>query len=105
MVKKYIWNHKNASQRLVKIHPPVSFILFRKQWFKSSQVAIAMSPGFCLTPMTEGFKDKANIYSCRSGAIRIYQAAMDEKASSDIFYHRGRHSDYIGCGEGLPLDD
>ena len=64
-----------------------------------------MSPGFCKTPMTVGFTGLGHEYSCYSGAVRIYQTAMNEQGKPEVFYHRGRESDYVKCGEGLPVDD
>ena len=58
-----------------------------------------MSPGFCRTPMTadmiKGVEDSPLFsYSGYSGALRIYQTAIDQEATSEIFYHRGRPNNY-----------
>ena len=77
---------------------------------KTGQIAICMSPGYCVTPMTEKFPEglfpqMKKRYSSYSGAMRIFESAVDEKATSDIFYHRGRESNYEVCGNGLPYDE
>lgn len=63
-----------------------------------------MSPGLCKTAMTVKVHDNPNAYSSESGAFRIYQSATEKGLSADIFYHRGRESNYLLCGDGLPLD-
>ena len=64
------------------------------------------SPGFCATDMTTEIRTvRPNLYSCYSGAFRIYQIAMNKEATSDVFYQRMRKSDYDNCGEELPFDD
>ena len=65
-----------------------------------------MSPGFCRTDMTADITStSSNSYSCYSGAMRIYQAAMHKEATSEIFNHRGRNSNYMTCGMDLPFDE
>ena len=76
-----------------------SILIDRKKWMKGSQTAICMSPGFCITPMTEKFPkglfpQMNNTYSSYSGAFRIFESAMNEKATAEVFYHRGRESNY-----------
>ena len=48
---------------------------------------------------------RPNSYLCFSGAMRMYQTAVDQKATSDIFYHRGRKSDFVHCRMELPFDE
>lgn len=67
-------------------------------------MGVCVTPGFCITPMTQGMENPFS-YSSYSGAFRIYQTALREDPKSEIFYHRGRISDYHCCGEGLPFDD
>ena len=73
---------------------------------KESQTAICVSPGFCITPMTShgGFKP-AHAYSSHSGAVRIYQSAVEKGLNPEIFYHRGRESNFMQCGSELPFDE
>lgn len=63
---------------MVSICPAVFVSIFRKKWLKDSQVAVVMSPGLCLTPMTAAFNKEvlkiAN--SAESGALKIYETIL-----------------------------
>lgn len=54
-----------------------------------------MSPGHCRTDM--GGQQALN--SCESGAKTIYQCIFMENTDSEVFYHRARPSDFLGCGQ------
>lgn len=88
---------------MVSVRAEVEMNLVRR-WLGEKQLGLCVTPGFCRTPMTKDM-DNPFSYSSYSGAMRIYQTAVREDAKSEIFYHRGRISDYVSCGFGLPMDE
>lgn len=59
---------------MVKIHPTVIFDIFRKKWLKGKQIAICVTPGLCLTSMTEDIDEvlRSKAHSAESGASKIH---------------------------------
>lgn len=58
---------------MVEIHSSVYIKKYRK-YLKEKQISICVTPGLCLTSMTEDFdeKIKAKAHSAESGALKIH---------------------------------
>jgi hypothetical protein len=73
---------------------------------KGKQIAVCVTPGLCLTPMTKNLDEKIKqiAHSSESGAEKIVQTIFYPDLDPNVFYHRGRKSDFYCNGDGLPWE-
>jgi hypothetical protein len=55
--------------------------------------------------MTANIMVNRPAHTSESGALKIYETIMKAELDPQIFYHRGRPSNFQICGEGLPFED